>query len=381
MSFDKLKQKISKNVKGVHVATMSESNIATSKNWVKTPCLDLNRVLSGNLFKGIQTRTLLGIVGPEHTMKSSFMVLCMVEAQKEGFKPVIIDTEGGCDSQFCKRWGLDPDNVLYIYTPWVNEVKVILAQIKETQEEKYIIGLDSAGGLDLIKSYNDALGGDPKADQGQLQKQIRSVLKLFLNICITQNSVGIICGHLYGKPSSVPMPDQIGGGKAMKLFPNVLINLKKTNIKEGNNIIGNEISATTLKNRVYPPFQTATVSIDYREGINKHAGIIDLGIEAGLIKQAGAWYSLVSDEKLGQGRKNAEKELENFPQLLEDLNKWLEKTGYSTIDENIKEAEKLLQEEVKKETEESEKQEVKEEKEDKKTETKKGTKKRITRKK
>jgi Asp/Glu/hydantoin racemase len=96
----KLQDNINKNVKGAHSSIMSESTIATDRFSVMTPCYDLNRILSGSLRSGIKSRNLMGIIGPEHTMKSSFMVLCMVNAQKQGYKPVIIDTEGGCDSAF-----------------------------------------------------------------------------------------------------------------------------------------------------------------------------------------------------------------------------------------------------------------------------------------
>lgn len=350
--FAKLQKNINKNVEGVHASVMSQSKIATDRFSIGTPCKDLNRVLSGSLDGGIQSRNLVAIVGPEHTMKSSFMVLCMVNAQKQGYKPVIIDTEGGCDEAFCKRWGLDTDNLFYVYTPWISEVKSILAQIKATGDEKLVIGLDSVGGLERLKSYDDALGGKPKADQGLLQKEIRSVLKLFLNVCINQNCIGIATGHYYGKPSKVPMPDQIGGGKAMKLFPSVIISLKKEPLTDGEKgpIIGNKILATTLKNRSYPPFQTSTVMIDYKDGVRSYAGIVDLGIDAGLIDVKGSWYSY-KEEKLGQGVLNATKALEQdgFEELLKDIDGWLANTGYSSVSEDVKAAEELLQDDEVKE--------------------------------
>ena len=104
MSLDSIKNLISKNVKGVHVSVMSESDLSKSTDFIKTPSLDLNRILSGNLFKGIPNRNLVGIVGPEHTMKSSFMVLCMAEAIRQGYSPVIIDTEGGVKDEFYQRY-------------------------------------------------------------------------------------------------------------------------------------------------------------------------------------------------------------------------------------------------------------------------------------
>lgn len=347
--FNDLKDKINKNIKGAHVSILEDSDIASRRTWIKTPAYDLNRVLSGDLFKGIQSRNLVAIVGPEHTMKSSFMVLCMAEAQKNGLKPIIIDTEGGITSDFCKRWGLDTKNILYIYTPWIHEVKSILAQIRESGEENYIIGLDSVGGLDKIKSYEDALSGDPKADQGALQKEIRSTLKLFLNICIAQNSMGICTGHLYGSPGGFfPMPDQIGGGKAMKLFPSVIISLKKSNIVSEKKVIGSEIKATTLKNRLYPPFQEATVKLNYIEGIDPFAGLIDLALKAGIIEKSGSWYSM-GNTKLGQGVDNVMKTLTNSDvgdKFLIKLNSWLSKTGYSSINKELKEAAEDLMKDI-----------------------------------
>ena len=247
--FKELKSKIDKNVKGVHASVMSQSDIATKKFSVMTPCYDLNRILSGSTRSGIKSRNLRGIIGPEHTMKSSFMILCMVNAQKQGYKSVIIDTEGGCDDEFCRRWGLNTDEIFYVYTPWIDEVMPILAQIKESGEENLVIGLDSVGGLQRYKAYKDALDGDIKQDQGLLQKDIKAMLKLYLNICISQNSIGIATGHYYGNPNDKYEPERIGGGKAMRLLPSILVTLQKFPLFENPNgkgkdrgdIIGNTI--------------------------------------------------------------------------------------------------------------------------------------------
>ena len=349
--FEKLQAGIDKNVKGVHASMMTDSAIATEHYWVPTPAYDLNRALSGSTQRGIQSRNLVGIVGPEHTFKSSFMILCMVEAVRQGKKAVILDTEGGLKKEFCARWGLDLDQVYYIYTPFISEVRSALAQIRETGEENLIIGLDSVGGLDRLKQFEDAAKGEMKADQGLLQKEIRSMLKLFLNICIGQNSIGIATGHMYGSPGrGVPIPDQIGGGKAMKLFPSILIQLYKKSIyefpnkkgKERGKVIGSEIKASTLKNRMYPPFQTATVKMNYTDGIQQYAGLLDLAVTADIIEKNGAWYSYKGEKR--QGELNAE-DLVKADGFLNTLDSWLEKTGYSTVSEEIQQAEELLAEE------------------------------------
>jgi recombination protein RecA len=352
MSLNSIKELLLKNVKGTHVSVMSESDISKSSDFVKTPALDLNRILSGNLFKGIPNRNLVGIVGPEHAGKSSFMILCMAEAITKGYTPVIIDTEGGVKDEFCSRWGLDLSKVLYIYTPWINKIQSVLASLKDSGEKKLIIGLDSVGGIDKIGSYQSALKDDPKADQGQLQKQIRSMLKLMLNICIEQESIGIVTSHFYSRPGLIPLPDEISGGKAMRLFPSIQIMLKKALIKDADkNITGNEITASTLKNRVYPPFQEATINIDYQKGIQPYAGLIDLGIKAGIITKGGSWYSY-GDVKLGQGADKATESLKDYPQVLEDINTWLETTKYSSVNENLKAAEDALAEVLKNDKEE-----------------------------
>lgn len=348
--FEKLKKNIDKNVKGVHASVMSESNIAKDRFSIMTPCYDLNRILSGSLRKGIVSRNLMAIVGPEHTMKSSFMVLCMVNAQKQGYKPVIIDTEGGVDESFCKRWGLDTTNLFYVYTPWIDEVMPILAQIRETGDEKMVIGLDSVGGLQRLKAYNDALDGNVKQDQGLLQKDIRSMLKLYLNICIAQNSIGIATGHYYGSPNATGyVSEKIGGGFAMKLFPSIIVTLKKYQIHSDPNVksspvIGNEIVATTIKNRVYPPFQDASVMIDYKDGVNKFAGVLDIAIQANLVEQNGSWFNY-KGERLGQGKMNAMRALEGIEGVLDEIDEWLKTTGYSSYNEEIQQAEQMIESE------------------------------------
>ena len=185
MKLKDLKKRIEKNVKGVHVSVLADSNIAAERDWIQSPCYDLNRIISGSFYKGIPNKIVVAIVGPEASMKSSFMVLCMVEAQKQGYTPVIIDTEGGINNIFCERWGLDIDKCLYIYTPWVEEVIALLGQLyhddKKTPAPKYIVGVDSIGNLKRKKVLKDAKEGKHKQDQGLLQKDLKTMYSLLLD--------------------------------------------------------------------------------------------------------------------------------------------------------------------------------------------------------
>jgi recombination protein RecA len=345
--FETIEQEITKNVKGVHVSTLSKSDVYNVKDdeWISTPSLDLNRILSGSLHRGITTRSLVGIVGPEMSMKSSFLALCFADAMKKGFIPVLIDTERGATSTFCERWGIDPSKIKIIYAPYIENVAAILAQLldlaRKHKKEKFIVGLDSLGALDTDRYFTGALKDDVKSDMGGIARSTKALLKLFLNFCIETNSVGLCTGHMYSRPGAVPLPDAVSHGKAFKLFPNVLISMKKENMKTGDKeIVGNIITATTLKNRITPPFQQATVSLHYELGLDPYAGLFDFMYnESGHVIKEGNTYSIKeTGEKLGIGEVNASKKIKDHPELLEKLEAWLAvNKRYSQIKE-IKDA-------------------------------------------
>jgi recombination protein RecA len=327
-------QSLQKKIKGMHISLLTESDIANVSDIIKTPALDLNRILSGDIYKGIPSKNLVGIVGKYGTFKSSFSALCMAESLEHGYQPIIIDTEGAFSAEFCTRWGLDISKVIYVSETYVENVLSFLAQLKERNQQKMIICIDSVGGLDRYKAFTDALSNDPKLDQGQLQRNIKQMLKLLLNICIHQDSIGILTSHLYAKPGAYVTTDEIAGGESIKHIPSILIKLKKTQLKDGKDTIGSEITATTIKNRMYPPFQDATVRIDYIKGIQKYAGLLAIAEKAGLVKKSGSWYSY-GDIQLGQGAEATEENLGKFPDLLEKLNEWLKTTRYSTVTKDI----------------------------------------------
>jgi recombination protein RecA len=278
--------------------------------------------------------------------KSSLACLMLAEAQRNGYTPIIIDSEGAWTNEFVKRWGMDPESILYIYDMWVDSIMVTLGNILDSDDTKLAIVLDSIGALESKKLMDDALEGDVKADQGQLQRKIKRMLKMLQDISVKKASIVMCTGHYYGKPGTYGGVEDIGGGHYVKLFPQVIVSLKKSKMMDGNKkVIGNALKAITLKNRYYPAFEEAIIEIDYRKGINSYAGILDLAMEAGLAERKGAWY-IINDEKY-QGAINAEAGLREDKDLLRKLDKWLETTGYSTINNNIAEAVKLMEEEEK----------------------------------
>lgn len=349
-TLNELRNKLRKNMKTSHIEIMSESDIAHIEEWIPTPSYDLNRIISGDLFSGVPEKSFSLFVGPEASGKSSFMCLCLAKAQKMGYTPIVIDTEGAWTDEFVRRWGLDPENIIYLYSLWINEIEVFLSNILESGQEKFAIVVDSIGGIEKEKVLEDAKGGKVKADQGLLQREIKRMLKLLVHITKKQSSIAFASGHYYGNPSQYGSAEEIGGGKFIKLAPHLIVSLKKSKMigDDEKSVVGNTIKAITLKNRFHPAFQEAIVEINYTKGINRFAGMTTLATKAGIIENAGSWYKF-EDYKV-QGTANLEKMLnenkEMGDKLLDSINKYIKNTGYSNINESVKEIEETKEEEM-----------------------------------
>lgn len=249
---------------------------------------------------------------------------------------------------------MDPDNIITINSLWVDEITPKLAEFVENKFENLAIAVDSIGALELRKMVNDGMKGDVKADQGRLQKDIKRMLKMIVGLCKFQNCIAFSAGHFYGNPSGYGSPEEIGGGKYYRLSADVMVSLKKTPIYENpsaatkakkGKVLGNKITAATLKNRAYPPFQEAVVEIDYKDGVNKMAGLVDVALDIGLVERNGAWYSM-NGERLGQGEANVTKNLQGdfAEKFLENIETYLKTTGYSTVNKTLEIQEEELQE-------------------------------------
>jgi recombination protein RecA len=350
MSITDLKNRLQKNVKGTHIEILAESDIAIINTYLDGPSYDINRIISGSLFRGFPEKSVTCLVAPEGVFKSSLMAITAADAQRNGYTPVIIDTEGAFTDEFCRRWGIDTENIIYIYTIFVEKITTLLGDILDNQDQKLFLVLDSLGGLESDKIIRDTTSKDrvAKADQGGLARKIKRMLKMFVSVCKSQNSMGMFAGHWYGKPDSYGAAEEIGGGKYVRLAADIIIAMKKTPILKDPNaafkdkvVIGSAINACTLKNRFYPPFQETTVEINYKDGINKYAGLIDMALECGVVTKGGAWYTLPDETKVHGMNKVTEWFSENPDGILKDLEEALTHTGYSTTNKDIEEAERL----------------------------------------
>jgi len=353
-TFEEIQEKLAKASKGSRMMVLSESEVSKINEWLYTPTHDLNRILSGSLYKGVAEKTHTLIVGPEASGKSSFMCLNLAAAQKLGYTPIIIDAEGAWTGDFVTRWGIDPTKAMVINTPWVEDIMVELSKIIEEGWTKLAIVIDSIGALESKKMVDDGIKGDVKADQGGLQKKIKRIMKMIVGIVKMQNSIAFSAGHYYGNPTGYGEPDQIGGGKYPKLAADYLITLKKSKLyanplaktaAQRGQVIGTEIKAATLKNRFYPPFQEAKFEINYKEGVNKLAGIVDIATDMGLIEKGGSWYDCKILNLKVQGELKFYDELKkiDYKPLLDEIEKTLTTSGYSSPNKIL---EKMIVEEV-----------------------------------
>lgn len=233
---------------------------------------------------------------------------------------------------------------------FVDKIEPELSRLIDKGIQNLAFAVDSIGALELYKIVDDVTakggGDDVKADQGRLQKEIKRMLKMIVQIVKTQNGVAFSAGHYYGNPTGYGEPEKIGGGNYYRLACDNLVTLKKNPIYENPNakkkadkgkVIGNEITAATLKNRHYPAFQEARVEIDFRKGVNSLAGLVPVAREMGLIEASGAWFTCPSLDLKVQGEQNFYSALKetNVTPLLEQIEEVLKSTGYSSINEQL----------------------------------------------
>ena len=352
MNIQELKDRLQKNVKGVHIELLKDSEIASKGELLDGPSHDINRIVSGSLYGAFPERSVTCLVAPEGVFKSSLMAITAASAQKRGYTPVIIDTEGAFNIEFCDRWGIDTENIIYIYTIFVEKITTLLGDLIAGGDRNLFMIIDSLGALESEKIIKDTTTGDKvaKADQGGLARKIKRMLKMYVSIVKSQNGIGMFSGHWYGKPDSYGSAEEIGGGKYVRLAADIILAMKKSpRLLDPNaaykdrQIIGTDINICALKNRYCPPFQEATVEINYKDGINKFAGLMDIALTCGILEKAGSWYKF-NGENIGQGLTKATQWISENPDfVLPEIEKILETTGYSTVNEDVEAAMKLAE--------------------------------------
>lgn len=259
---------------------------------------------------------IIEIYGPESSGKTTLAIHAIAETQKAGGIAAFIDAEHAFDRFYAAKLGVDVDN-LWISQPDNGEQALEIADQLIRSSAIDILVIDSVAALTPKKEIDGDMGDSNVGLQARLMSQ--ALRKLTSNIsktnttCIFINQLREKIGVMFGSPETTT------GGNALKFYASVRLDIRKvTSLKDGDQVVGNQVRVKVAKNKVAPPFRKAEFEITFGEGISKIGEIVDLGVEYDIIKKSGSWYSY-QDSKLAQGRDATKKLLKDNPELCEEL--------------------------------------------------------------
>jgi recombination protein RecA len=281
---------------------------------IPTGSISLNAALGVG---GYPRGRVIEIYGPESSGKTTLAIHAIAEAQKNGGIAAIIDAEHAFDRFYAQKLGVDIDNLL-IAQPDNGEQALDIAEQLIRSSAVDLVVVDSVAALTPKAEIEGDMGDNKVGLQARLMSQ--ALRKLTATIaktnttCIFINQLREKIGVMFGNPETTT------GGNALKFYASIRIDIRKSGapIKDGDEAIGNQVKVKIVKNKVAPPFRKAEFDIMFGEGISKVGEIIDLGVEHGIIKKSGSWFSY-EDTKLAQGRDATKQLIQDNPELIEEL--------------------------------------------------------------
>jgi recombination protein RecA len=267
---------------------------------------------------GIPRGKIIEIFGPESSGKTTLALHVIAEAQKRGGIAVFIDAEHALDPKYAQKIGVDVDN-LYISQPDYGEQALEIAESLLRSGAVDVIVIDSVAALVPKDELEGEIGEAHVGKQARLMAQALRKLKSLAHnanaAVIFINQLREKIGVMFGNPETTP------GGRALKFFADMRLDVRRVgDAKEGDSRIGSRVRVKVVKNKLAPPFKEAEFDMIYGEGICKLCDLIDTASELGVIKKSGAWYSY-GETRLGQGRDQAKKFLQENPELAQEIEK------------------------------------------------------------
>jgi recombination protein RecA len=265
---------------------------------------------------GLPKGRVIEIYGPESSGKTTLATHVIAEAQKKGGICAIIDAEHAFDSNYARKLGVDIDNLL-ISQPDYGEQALEIADRLILSGALDVVVIDSVAAL-VPKGELEGEMGDSKMGlharlMSQALRKLTATISKTNSCCIFINQLREKIGVMFGNPETTT------GGNALKFYASVRLDIRRmTQIKDGDEVVGNHIKVKVVKNKVAPPFRQAEFDIIYGEGISKVGEIIDMGVEMGFVQKSGSWFSY-NENKLGQGRDAVKQILSDNPELAAEI--------------------------------------------------------------
>ncbi len=293
---------------------------------------------------GVPRGRIVEIFGPEGSGKTTLALHVVAEAQRNGGAGAFIDAEHALDPVYAKALGVDVDELL-ISQPDTGEQALEITDMLIRSGALDVIVIDSVAALVPRAEIEGEMGDSHVGLQARLMSQALRKLAGTINRSDTTavfiNQLREKIGVMFGSPETTP------GGRALKFYASTRIDIRRIeSIKDGSEIIGNRVKAKIVKNKVAPPFRLAEFDIMFGEGISREGSLIDVAVEQGIVRKAGAWFTFDGDQ-LGQGRENSKRFLRENPELAVQLQaRVLEAVGLIDGDDEDAEAEEAAPENV-----------------------------------
>src|ERR687890_488519 len=257
------------------------------------------------------------IYGPESSGKSTLAMHVVAEAQRNGGICAYVDAEHAMDPVYAKAIGVDTDELL-ISQPDTGEQALEITDMLIRSGALDVVVIDSVAALTPRAELEGDMGDAHVGLQARLMSQALRKLTANLNktntICVFINQLREKIGVMFGSPETTP------GGRALKFYSSVRLDIRRIeSIKDGVEVVGNRTRVKVVKNKCAPPFRQAEFDIMYGKGISREGSVLDIGVDLGIVKKSGAWYTY-EGEQLGQGREKVKDFLSESPELMIELN-------------------------------------------------------------
>ena len=292
---------------------LGENQVAKVET-IPTGSISLDLALGGGLPKG----RIIEIYGPESSGKTTLTLHAIAEIQKAGGTAAFIDAEHALDPEYAKKIGVDTDNLL-LSQPDNGEQALEITETLVRSNAVDLIVVDSVAALVPRAEIEGEMGDSHMGLQARLMSQalrkLTGVISRSNTTVIFINQIRMKIGVMFGNPETTT------GGNALKFYASVRMDIRRiSQIKQGDQAIGNRTRVKVVKNKIAPPFREAEFDIMFNEGISKSGDILDLAVNKNIVEKAGAWFSY-GGEKIGQGREASKQYLNNNPKVMDEIAK------------------------------------------------------------